>query len=269
MGLYIDSHAHLDAEEFAPDREEVLARAREAGISALLTIGTGNPRLAEQGHALNLAAQYDFIYASIGVHPHDAQFFDLDASQYLETLLAQRHPRLLAIGEIGLDYHYDNSPRDLQRGAFANQIRIAIDHQLPLIIHTREAEEDTLSILREERAYLCKGIMHCFSGSHALAEQVLEMGFMISFAGNISFKKSDDLRDVARKIPPRRLLIETDSPYLAPVPLRGKRNEPSFIQHTAKHLGALHDMTGEEMGRITTENFLRFFHLDESVPIAS
>jgi len=261
--VFVDSHAHVDGEEFDADREGVLERARAAGVRAILNIGTGDPRGGNFERAIALAEKHEDVYAAVGVHPHDAKLFDDDAAAHLMKLLTSSG-RVIALGEIGLDYHYDHSPRDTQREVFALQLRMAREVNLPVIIHSREADEETVEVIRAEvsasgggRA----GVMHCFSGSLAMAEQVLELGFMISFAGNVTFKKAEPLREVARRVPSDKLLIETDCPYMSPVPLRGRRNEPAHVVETARCLAALRGVEVEEIGRLTSANFARFFQI--------
>jgi TatD DNase family protein len=195
------------------------------------------------------------------VHPHDARLFDDEAARRIQRLVKGSR-RVIAWGEIGLDYHYDHSPREVQREVFTRQLRLAREMNLPVIIHSRSADEDTVEILRQElSASEQKGVMHCFGGSLWMMEQVVELGLMISFAGNVTFKKAEDLREVARHVPMERLLIETDCPFLTPVPFRGRRNEPALVIEVARFLGELREMTTEEMGRLTAGNFARFFGL--------
>lgn len=262
--MFVDSHAHIDGDEYREDRDEVVERAREAGVRAILNVGTGDPRSGAFERAVGVAEKYEKVFAAVGVHPHDAKLFDEEAESLLKRLVLES-PRVIAWGEIGLDYHYDHSPREVQREVFRRQLRIARELALPVIIHSREADEDTVQILREELTdSKRRGIMHCFGGGREMAEAVLELGFMISFAGNVTFKKAEDLRAVARHVPLERLLVETDCPYLTPVPFRGRRNEPARVREVAAGLAELHNLTTEEMGRITTENFSRFFNLDLS-----
>lgn len=258
---FVDSHAHIDGPEYDTDRDDVIQRAREAGVSTILTVGTGDPHSGALERAVALAENHEDIYATVGTHPHDARLFDARAEHRIKTLI--KNSRVIAWGEIGLDYHYDNSPREVQREVFRRQLRLARDAGLPVIIHTREAEEDTIDILRSVWATSgLAGIMHCFSGSLKLAQSALEMGFMISFAGVLTFKKTDELRAVAKQVPLDRLLIETDSPYLAPVPFRGKRNEPAHVVEVARCLAAIYGMEMEEIGAITTKNFASLFGLE-------
>lgn len=262
--MFVDSHAHIDGEEYDEDRAAVVERAREGGVRAILNVGTGDPQSGAFERAVRMAESYENVFAALGVHPHDAKLFDDRAAELLQRL-ARESPKVIAWGEIGLDYHYDNSPREAQREVFRRQLRIAREMRLPVIIHSREADDDTVNILRQEmvgESY--GGIMHCFGGSQLMAEDLIELGFMISFAGNVTFKKAEDLRAVACRVPLERLLVETDCPYLTPVPFRGRRNEPARVREVAACLAGLHNMTTEEMGRITTENFCRFFKLDLS-----
>ena len=257
--MLIDSHCHIDGHEYDTDRDDVIARARDAGVRAMLNVGTGDPHSRAFERAVELAEQHREVYAAVGVHPHDAKLFDEGAEQRL-TELARQSSRVVAWGEIGLDYHYDHSPRDVQRDVFRRQLRIARQLHLPVIIHSREADEDTVNILHEEMAgYDRAGVLHCFGGSLQMAQSAIELGFFISFAGNLTFKKAEDLREIARTLPLDRLLVETDCPYLTPVPFRGKRNEPARVVETAKCLAGLHGVAPEEIGRITTENFAHLF----------
>lgn len=225
----------------------------------MLNVGTGDPHSGAFERAIELGEMHAGIYTAIGVHPHDAKLFDLAAEDRL-LKLTQQSKRVIAWGEIGLDYHYDNSPRDVQRTAFARQLELARTANLPVIVHTREAEQDTIDILSSEaKKAPLRGIMHCFSGSLRLAKATMELGFLISFAGVVTFKKAEDLRAVAAAVPLDRLLIETDCPYLTPVPYRGRRNEPAHVVEVARALGALHNKSVEEIGTITSANFARLF----------
>jgi TatD DNase family protein len=248
----IDSHCHLDDQQFDPDRAEVIERAREAGVERMMTIGTGNgpPDLEA---ALRLARQHSFIYATVGVHPHDAAKATPETFAALEALAAET--KVLALGEIGLDYHYDFSPRDVQRNVLVEQLKLAARAGKPIVIHTREAWDDTLSLLREH--WSGGGIMHCFSGGPAEARQALDLGFYLSFGGVLTFPKAEALREAARMAPEDRLLIETDAPYLAPVPKRGKRNEPAFMVETARRLAEVRGVAPEHIAEVTTANFER------------
>jgi TatD DNase family protein len=259
--MFVDSHAHIDGEEYDADRDDVVRRAREAGVCAILNVGTGDPHSGSLERAVEVAERYEEIYAAVGVHPHDARLFDDGAAQRIQTLV-KKSPRVIAWGEIGLDYHYDNSPRDVQREVFTKQLRLAREASLPVVIHSREADEDTVSILRDELSGAeRRGVMHCFGGSRQMMEMVVELDFMISFAGNVTFKKAEALREVAKHVPLERLLVETDCPFLTPVPFRGRRNEPVRVVEVARFLAELRGMSAEEMGRLTTDNFARFFGL--------
>jgi TatD DNase family protein len=259
--MFVDSHAHIDGSEFDADREGVLARAREAGVRAVLTVGTGDPRSGNLERAVEMAERYEGVYAAAGVHPHDARLYDDEAEGRIRRL-ASGGGRFVAWGEIGLDYYYDHSPREVQREVFARQLRAARECRLPVIIHSREADEETIEILgREWAGSEREGVLHCFGGSVGMAEAAVALGFYVSFAGNVTFKKADNLRAAALVVPLERLLVETDCPYLAPVPLRGRRNEPAFVVETARFLAGLRGVSPEELGRATTENFCRLFGL--------
>jgi TatD DNase family protein len=257
--MFVDSHCHIDGPEYDADREEVIARARDAGVTTILNVGTGDPQSGAFERAVELAEKHDGIYAAIGVHPHDAKLFDDRAEQKLIDLV--RHSqRVIAWGEVGLDYHYDHSPREMQREVFRRQLCLARSLELPVVIHSREADDDTITILRDElNDYERGGVMHCFGGSLPMARSAIELGFFISFAGTVTFKKAEDVRDIARQLPLDRLLIETDCPYLSPVPFRGRRNEPARVVEVARCLAELHERSLEEIGEITSSNFARLF----------
>ena len=258
--MFIDSHAHIDGPEFDADREEVIERARAAGVSTILNVGTGDPHSDAFERAVELGRQHPNIYTAIGTHPHDAKLYDDRAEEKIKTLVQSE--RVIAWGEIGLDFHYDNSPRDVQVAVFKRQLRAARECDLPVVIHTREAEAETIEILREEYAGAPRGgVFHCFSGSVELAEKAVELGFMVSFSGIVTFKKAGELREAARQVPLARLLIETDCPYLTPVPYRGKRNEPAYVVEVARCLAELHELDIEVMGDLTSDNFHRLFRL--------
>jgi TatD DNase family protein len=267
--LFVDSHAHLDGERFEADREQVIARAREAGVQTMVAIGNGDgPAQVDCG--IRLAEKYDFIRATLGIHPHEARLADEAAYQNMERLA--RHPSVIAWGEIGLDYYYDHSPRDVQKEVFTRQMELAAAAKLPIVIHCRPSEasdnawNDCLGLIRDHwGAKGLGGILHCFTGTWQQAKSALDIGFMISFAGNITFPKAQQIRDAALEVPLERMLIETDSPFLAPVPHRGKRNEPAFVKETARKLGELRGMTMEEVGERTTRNFYNFFKMTETV----
>ena len=258
--MFVDSHAHIDGHEFDADREEVIQRAHAAGVSVILNVGTGDPHSGAFERAVELGKTHESIYTAIGTHPHDARLYDDKAEEKIKNLINNEH--VIAWGEIGLDFHYDNSPRDVQVEVFKRQLRAARECDLPVVIHTREAEAETIEILQNEyKDAQRRGVFHCFSGSMDLAQRSIEIGFMISFSGIVTFKKAEELREVAKQVPLDRLLIETDCPYLTPIPYRGKRNEPAYVVEVARCLATLHDVSIEEMARITGENFNRFFGL--------
>jgi TatD DNase family protein len=255
----IDSHAHVDMAEFASDRDAMLGRARAAGVGTLLAIGNG-PAIDKLGAAVPYAEQYDWIYASAGIHPHEAKHATEAHYEELERLA--RHPRVIAWGEIGLDFHYDLSPRDVQVRVFRRQLEQAGAAKLPIIIHCREAWPDCLTILEEQwRGTALGGIFHCFSGTIEQARHGIEMGFLMSFAGNVTYPKAQNLRDVARQAPLDRLLVETDSPFLAPQPHRGKRNEPAYVVEVAQTIANVRNLATTDIAQTTAENFRRFFGL--------
>jgi TatD DNase family protein len=267
--MFIDSHAHLEGKQFDSDREQVITRAREAGVRTMVAIGNGDGP-EQVGCGIRLAEKYDFIRATLGIHPHEARLANEAAYQNMERLA--RHPSVIAWGEIGLDYYYDHSPRDVQKEVFTRQMELAAAAKLPIVIHCRPSEgsdnawNDCLALIRDQwSAKGLGGILHCFTGTWQQAKSTLDMGFMISFAGNVTFPKAQQIRDVALEVPLERMLIETDSPFLAPVPHRGKRNEPAFVKETARKLGELRGMTMEEVGEQTTRNFYNFFKITETV----
>jgi len=261
MTQFIDSHCHIDGPEYDADLEDVIARALDAGVTTMLDVGTGDPQSGAFERAVELAEKHLEVFAAVGVHPHDAKLFDDAAETRLVNLVTQSR-RVVAWGEIGLDYHYDHSPREVQRDVFSRQLRIARSLNLPVVIHSREADDDTINILRDELSgYARAGVLHCFGGSLEMARDAIDLGFCISFAGNLTFKKAGDLRDIARQLPLDRLLIETDCPYLTPVPFRGKRNEPARVLETGKCLADLHHLEVEEIGKITSENFAKLFEV--------
>jgi TatD DNase family protein len=263
--LLIDSHCHIDGEQFDEDRDEVVSRAKEAEVAAMLNVGTGDPHSDDFLRAIAVAEKYENVFASVGVHPHDANLYDDKAEAHLIELT--KSDKVIAWGEIGLDFYYDHSPRDVQIEIFRRQIRTARGLGLPVIIHSRDADDETVEILKEEfgppeggtQTGKRNGIMHCFGGTAAMAEALMKIGFLISFAGNVTFKKADNLRDAARVVPLDKLLVETDCPFLTPVPFRGKRNEPSFVVHTAKFLADFYGVELETLADQTTKNFLDLF----------
>jgi TatD DNase family protein len=254
-GSLIDSHCHLDSTEFNEDRDAVIERALSAGVTHMMAIGTGNgPPDLEAG--VRLADQHPAFYATVGIHPHDAAKASRDDFKRLSQLLA--HPKVLAIGEIGLDYHYDFSPRGVQQSVFIEQMAIAAEASKPIVIHTREAWDDTLALIAEHwRPHRIGGIMHCFSGGPDEALRAIDLGFYLSFGGIVTFPKALAVQEAARIAPRDRILIETDAPYLAPVPQRGKRNEPALMVHTARKLAELRGESYEQICAATTQNFHR------------
>ncbi len=248
--ILTDSHCHLDDSKFDADRDAVVERARAAGIDVMLAVGTGGgPPDLEAG--IRIAERYQRIYATVGIHPHDASKATEESFARLTELW--RHDKVAAFGEIGLDYHYDFSPREIQRDVFARQLKIANAARLPVVIHTREAWEDTMAMLKAHAP--ARGIVHCFSGDERQAREALDLGFHLAFGGVVTFPKADAVRAAARITPEDRLLIETDCPYLAPAPHRGKRNEPAFMVEVAKRLAEERGQAVERIAEATTANF--------------
>ena len=263
----IDSHAHIDFPQFAEDRDAMLARALAAGVTTLLAIGSG-PGPEKLDAAIPFAEQHDWIYATVGTHPHEAKEL---TSAHLERLaqLAE-HPRVIAYGEIGLDYFYDHSPRDVQQRVFREQMELAANAKLPIIIHCRDAWGDCMQMIEQHwRPTGLGGILHCFTSTLEDAKRGLDMGFMISFAGNSTYPKAQNLRDVAKALPLENLLIETDSPFLAPQGYRGKRNEPAYVGEVAKAIGSVRNLPADDVALATAGNFRRFFGLSANSPAQS
>jgi TatD DNase family protein len=266
--MFVDSHAHLDGRQFDSDRESVINRAREAGIKTIVAIGNGDgPPTLDAG--VQLAERYPFMYATVGIHPHEATLASDHAYAEMEQLA--RNPKVIAWGEIGLDYYYDHSPRDTQKQVFVHQMDMAATAKLPIVIHCRPSEnsdnawEDCLNLIGEQWApHGIGGVLHCFTGTWAHAKRALDFGFMISFAGNVTFPKAQQIRDAAAQVPLDRILIETDCPYLAPIPYRGKRNEPAYVIETARKLGDLRGLAMENIGEQTARNFYNFFKISET-----
>jgi TatD DNase family protein len=258
----IDSHAHLEMEQFDTDRAEMLERARTAGVRTLLAIGSGSSPTDKLDAAIPFAEQHDWIYATVGIHPHDANTATDDHFVQLEKLA--RHPKVLAWGEMGLDYYYDHSPRAVQQQVFRRQLELARAAKQPIVIHCRDAWADCLQILEQDWGPSgLGGIFHCFTAAAREARRGLDMGFLVSFAGNVTYPKMQHLRDVAREIPQENLLTETDSPFLPPQGRRGKRNEPAFVVEVAQALANVRNLAPDELAATTTANFRRFFRLDD------
>jgi TatD DNase family protein len=259
--MLVDSHCHLDFEDFGEDIDDVVARAGANGVGAMVTICT---HLSRFEAVRGVAERYDNIWCSVGVHPHEAGSEGQKAADALIELAG--HPKVVGIGETGLDYYYEHSPRDAQRESFRTHIVAARQTGLPLIVHSRDADDEMAEILREEfAAGPFTGVMHCFSSGAALAEAALDIGFYISFSGILTFKSADEVRAIAQDVPLDRLLVETDAPYLAPIPNRGKRNEPAFVVHTAAQLAAVKGLSSADLAQQTTDNFFRLFSRAEPV----
>ena len=255
----IDSHAHVDSPQFDDDRDAMLERARAAGVNTILAIGVG-PGPEKLDATIPYAEAHDWIYTTVGIHPHEAKEV---TSEHLETLARlAKHPKVIAWGEIGLDYFYDHSPRDVQQRVFRAQMELAQAAKLPLIIHCRDAWSDCLDMLETVwKPTGLGGVLHCFTSTIEDARRGVDMGFMVSFTGNLTYPKAQNIRDVAKDLPLEKILIETDSPYLAPQAVRGKRNEPAYVAEVAKALANVRDLGAEETAAATAENFRRFFHL--------
>jgi TatD DNase family protein len=254
--MLVDSHCHLDFPDFASELDAVVARARAAGLGRMVTIST---RVKKHAQVLAVAETFPDVFCSVGTHPHNAQEeTDIDAAKLIAL---SQHPKVVAIGEAGLDYHYDKSPRDLQAKSFREHIAAARATRLPLVIHSRDCDDDMATILTEEMG---KGafpaVLHCFTGGRDLAFKAIDLGLCISFTGILTFKNSNALRDIAKDLPAERILVETDAPYLAPGPYRGKRNEPSYVVETARVLAETRGVSADEIARQTTENFFRLFN---------
>ncbi|MCP1492224.1 TatD DNase family protein [Peribacillus frigoritolerans] len=255
--MLFDTHVHVNAEQFNEDLEDVINRAKEAGVDNMVVVGFDRPTIIR---AMELIETYDFMYAAVGWHPVDAIDMTEDDLQWIEEL--SNHPKVVAIGEMGLDYHWDKSPKDVQMEVFRKQIRLAKKVGLPIIIHNREATADIVNILKEEEASRVGGIMHCFSGSAETALECVNMNFYISLGGPVTFKNAKKPKEVAAAVPLDRLLIETDCPYLAPHPYRGKRNEPSYVKLVAEQIAEIKQLTFEEVSQATTENAKKLFGIN-------
>ena len=255
--MFFDTHAHLNAEQFNDDLQEVIDRALAEGISRIVVVGFDRLTIKR---AMELAEQYEFIYASVGWHPVDAIDMKDEDLLWIEELAV--HPKVVALGEMGLDYYWDKSPKDIQKEVFRKQIQLAKKVKLPIIIHNRDATADIVEILREEGAKEVGGIMHCFSGSPEVAKECVEMNFYISLGGPVTFKNARKPKEVAEVIPLEKLLIETDCPYLAPHPYRGKRNEPSYVKLVAEQIAEIKEISVDEVARVTTENAKKLFGIN-------
>ncbi|KUP04230.1 hydrolase TatD [Bacillus coahuilensis m2-6] len=254
--MLFDTHVHLNAEQFDSDLNEVIGRAKESGVEKMVVVGFDRPTIKK---AMELVEEYDFLYASVGWHPVDAIDMTDEDLVWIEELSA--HPKVVALGEMGLDYHWDKSPKDVQKEVFRKQIRLARKVQLPIVIHNRDATADIVEILKEENAQEVGGIMHCFSGSAETAMECVELNFYISLGGPVTFKNAKKPKEVANVVPIEKLLVETDCPYLAPHPYRGKRNEPAYVRLVAEEIASIKEISIEEVEKITTENALRVFNI--------
>jgi TatD DNase family protein len=254
--MLVDSHVHLDDKKFDDDREALIERFEESGLAYVLHSAYD---LQSSIKAVNASEKYDRIYASVGYHPHDVKDLTYDTLEVIKSLT--KKDKVVAVGEIGLDYYYDNSPRDIQKKWFREQVRMARDLDMPYIIHDRDAHGDVLEIVKDEKYSNTRGILHCFSGSVELAREYVKLGFLISLAGPVTFKNAKKAKEVAREIPLEHLLIETDCPYLTPVPYRGKRNEPAYVRYVAEEIARIKEIPYEEVADATTENFIRIFNI--------
>ena len=260
--MLIDSHAHLEMPEFKRDLEAVIHRARQSGVEYIFTIGTEK---RDWTRTLEIARSYPFIYAILGVHPHHVK--EMDDQTYPTLRQLCREEKVKAYGEIGLDFFRNLSPREVQIKRFREQIALAKELGLPIVVHDREAHQEILEILKSEKAEECGGIIHCFSGDGEMAKQCLEMGFYISIPGSITFNNSERFREIVRSLPLDSLLVETDAPFLTPMPFRGKRNEPSYIRYTAEKVAEVKKISFEKVAEVTTENAFRVFKLNPSPPV--
>jgi len=254
--MLIDSHAHIQGKEYAGEVEAVIARAREAGVGKIIAVG-GAGDMSSNTEAVALAKTFPDIYATVGMHPHDAKDVSADELKKLKEIAAD--PKVVAVGETGLDYYYDHSPRDVQRRVFAEFIHLARETGLPIVVHERDAANDAFELLRGEGEGRLRGVIHCFTGNYEAARAYLDLGFYISFTGIITFKNAEALRDVVRNVPLERMLVETDSPYLTPVPHRGKRNEPAYVRYVGETIASVKGLSLKEVARGTTQNVRELF----------
>lgn len=252
--MLFDTHTHLNAEQYKEDMKEVIQRAKQEGISYMAVVGFDRPTISK---AIEIAEKYSFIYAIVGWHPVDAIDMTEEDLLWIEQLAS--HPKVVALGEMGLDYYWDKSPKDIQKDVFRRQIRLAKKVKLPIVIHNRDATEDIVTILKEENASEVGGIMHCFSGSPEIAKECIKMNFYISLGGPVTFKNAKKPKEVAKEVPLDKLLIETDCPYLTPHPYRGKRNEPAYVKLVAEEIAMIKGISLEELAKTTTENAKKLF----------
>src|SRR5262245_40416617 len=257
LGL-MDSHAHIQGQEYTGEVDAVIGRAREAGVQQIIVVG-GAGDMSSNTAAVALAESCANLYATVGMHPHDAKDVGEEELQKLKKLVA--YPKVIAVGETGLDYYYNHSPREVQRRVFAQFIRVAAETGLPLVVHERDAASEAVELLRSEGAGKIRGVIHCFTGDYDAAQNYLDLGFYLSFTGIVTFKNAQPLRDVVRRIPLDRMFVETDSPYLTPVPYRGKRNEPAYVKLVAETVARVKNMTLEEIAHTTTQNVRRLFRI--------
>ena len=254
--MLIDSHSHLEMPEFKRDLDEVIQRAKESGVEYIFTVGTEKK---DWKRVLEIAHSYSSVYAILGVHPHNAKEIDGESYTILRELC--RDEKVKAYGEIGLDFYRNLSPREIQLKRFREQIGLAKELKLPIVVHDREAHQETLEILKSEKAAECSGIIHCFSGDYEMARACMDMGFYISIPGGITFKNAERFQEIVKRIPLKSLLVETDAPFLAPVPFRGKRNEPSYIRYTVQKIAEIKKVSFEKIAEMTTENAFRIYRL--------
>jgi len=256
--MLIDSHAHIQGKEYADEVAAVISRAADVGVEKIIAVG-GAGDMSSNTEAIALAAKFENLYATVGMHPHDAKEVGVEQLQGLSKLALS--PKVVAIGETGLDYYYSHSPHDIQRHVFAQFISMARDTNLPIVVHERDAAKDAVDLLRSEGAKELRGVIHCFTGDYEAARAYLDLGFYLSFTGIITFKNAEALRDVVRKLPLERMFVETDCPYLTPVPHRGKRNEPAYVRFVAETIAKVKDISLDEVARVTTDNVTNLFRI--------
>jgi TatD DNase family protein len=256
--MLIDSHAHIQGNEYANEVDAIVERAREAGVEKIIAVG-GAGDMSSNTEAIALAATYDNVYATVGMHPHDAK--DVGEGELRELRTLTSHPKVVAVGETGLDYYYNHSPHDVQRRVFTHFIHMARETGLPIVVHERDAAKDAAELLRSEGAAKLRGVIHCFTGNYEAACDYLNLGFYLSFTGIITFKNAEALREVVRKVPLERMLVETDSPYLTPVPHRGRRNEPAYVRFVAETVAMVKGIEFEKVAETTTRNVQALFKI--------